>query len=516
MTLIEIIPTFPEKSNPSYGIRYENQLVELSLMNIEGLNLIDDPNIYLEQERCFTSLKMVPVEKNKKTEKQIEKEVTNSLFKGEFYILPGIFEKTKIIFNQQEYYIKFDGKYINLYDNTQKNISNQKLNIIYNYNSHIKCNNYYFDLSTFFNLYNSTIMAIGDFDEYFLFLFKSVMENDGLFIAKNKFLLSDFKINVIFSYNKNDKNSFEAINKNSFIVYETKSNNDFKGLLKQMIQHSDYISKFLFYFRKKFSIENPVYYLGFIKENSNVPINIDDNFSLINTLKSKDLNIAVLQIKDSIFEEKIIFSNKNYQKINNIESNILEINKKLNEGLKRIDGQFNNIGVNFNNIENNFKDINQNFKDSDDKSKQLDNNFTNINDNFNNLFDKFEDVDIQIKGLDAKIKNLDVKVDNQFKNVDNQFKNVDNKFKNIDNKLNNIDNQLISLKDQINTNNETMKEMINLLNTKKNNENEVSQTNVNNDGNNGNIGNPNVLLNLLIRALIEPTIKDIIAKNFNK
>jgi hypothetical protein len=87
------------------------------------------------------------------------------------------------------------------------------------------------------------------------------MENDGLFIAKNKFNLSDFKVSVVYSYNINDKKTFNEINQNSFLIYETKSNNNFQDLLTQMIHHSDYISKFLFYFNSKFNINNLAYYI---------------------------------------------------------------------------------------------------------------------------------------------------------------------------------------------------------------------------------------------------------------
>ena len=54
-----------------------------------------------------------------------------------------------------------------------------------------------------------------------------------------------------------------------------------------MIKHSDYISKFLFYFNQKFNINNLVYYLGFIIDKSDNPINIDDYKTYIDTLKSK-------------------------------------------------------------------------------------------------------------------------------------------------------------------------------------------------------------------------------------
>ena len=53
-----------------------------------------------------------------------------------------------------------------------------------------------------------------------------------------------------------------------------------------------------------------------------------------------------------------------------------------------------------------------------------------------------------------------------------------------------------------------------LSQVKVNNENEVTQTTVNNNGNNGNIGSPAEALNSFFRALIEPTIKDILNKNY--
>jgi hypothetical protein len=92
-------------------------------MNINGLNSIDDPDLYLEQERYFTSLKLVAVKKNKMNQKEIKKQVLNSLDNGTFYLLPGILEKIKIKINKEEYYIKYDGKKIYLFDNKEIDIS---------------------------------------------------------------------------------------------------------------------------------------------------------------------------------------------------------------------------------------------------------------------------------------------------------------------------------------------------------------------------------------------------------
>jgi len=506
MSLIEITPTFSKKSNSSYGIRYESQLIELSLMNINGLNSIDDPDLYLEQERYFTSLKMVAVKKNKMNEKQIKKEVLNSLCNGIFYILPGILEKIKIKINKEEYYIKFDGKKIYLYDNKETDISKEKLRFIYDTNDNIKFNSYNFDLSIFGYFHNDIIKAIGDFDQYLVFFFKSVMENDGLFITKNKFNLSDYKVNVIYSYNINDKKSFDEINQNSFLIYETKSNNNFQELLNQMINHSDYISKFLFYFNSKFNINNLAYYIGFIKENTNEQIKLNDYIKYIKILQNKQINFAILQIKDSIFGEKIIFNNKNYQKINNIELNILKINKKLNDGLKEMECHFNAVGQNFNNIDDNFKKINQNFT-------EIDGNFANINDNFTKEYNEFKNVDNKIGDLgdqiktlndntNSEIKKLNIKIDNQIRNVDNLIKNVDNQFKN-------VDNQLGSLKDQFITTNDKIDGLFKLLNEKVNNEKNASQASTNN---NGSMGHPIDSFSLLFRTLLEPLVQDIIKK----
>ena len=516
MSLIEITPTYSKKSNSSYGIRYENQLIELSLMNINGLNSIDDPDLYLEQERYFTSLKMVAVEKNKMNEEQIKNEVLNSLRNGKFYILPGILEKIKIKINKEEYYIKFDGKKIYLFDNEENDISKEKLSFIYDINYYIKCNNYNFDLSIFGTFHSDIIKAIGDFDQYFVFFFKSVMENDGLFITKNKFNLSDFKVNVIYSYNIDDKKQFNEINQNSFLIYETKSNNNFKDLLTQMIHHSDYISKFLFYFNSKFNINNLAYYIGFIKENTNEQININDYIEYITILQNKQLNFAILQIKDSIFGEKIIFNYKSYQKINNIEINILKINKELNVGLKEIESHFNVIGQNFNNIDDNFKKINQHFTETDGKFDIFNSNFTNINDNFTKEFDEFKNVDNKIGDLgeqiqtlndntNSEINKLNIKIDNQFKKVDNQFKNIDNQFKK-------VDNQFESLKNQFTTNNTKIDGLVKLLTEKVNNDKNASQASTNN---NRSVGNPTDSFSLLFKALLEPLVQDIIKKNNN-
>ena len=516
MSLIEITPTFSKKSNSSYGIRYESQLIELSLMNINGLNSIDDPDLYLEQERYFTSLKLVAVKKNKMNEKEIKKQVLNSLDNGTFYILPGILEKIKIKINKEEYYIKFDGKKIYLFDNKEIDISKEKLCFIYDTNDNIKCNNYNFNLSIFGYFHSDIIKAIGDFDQYLVFFFKSVMENDGLFIAKNKFNLSDFKVSVVYSYNINDKKTFNEINQNSFLIYETKSNNNLQDLLTQMIHHSDYISKFLFYFNSKFNINNLAYYIGFIKENTNEQININDYIKYITILQNKQINFAILQIKDSIFGEEIIFNNKNYTKIKNIELNILKINKKLNDGLKEMECQFNVVGENFNNIDTNFKKINQNFTETDGKFDILNSNITNINDNFSKEFVEFQNVDNKIRDLgdqiktlndntNSEIKKLNIKIDNQFKNVDNQFKNIDNQFKN-------LHNQFGNLKDQFTTTNEKIDGLVKLLAEKVNNEKNDSQASTNN---NGSMGHPTDSFSLLFRALLEPLVQDIIKKNNN-
>ena len=64
-----------------------------------------------------------------------------------------------------------------------------------------------------------------------MFFFVSVMENDGLFISNNEFNLSDFKANVIVSYNKKIGHSFNEINQNSFIIYETKRNYKYQEFL---------------------------------------------------------------------------------------------------------------------------------------------------------------------------------------------------------------------------------------------------------------------------------------------
>ena len=339
MSIIEIIPTFSKKSNSGYGIRYENEIIRSSLIHIKGLSLIDEPDLYYSDYKTFEGLKMIPIEKGLKTEEEICNELFSKRMEGDFEILPALNEKITIKINGDQYFIKYYEGKIFLYDKDDKDISQTLRFYNYKISNLIKFDKFVFttcNLNKYQNeMQKDQIKAIGEFGPYLIFFFESKMENDGLFFAKEDIVLNIYQANIEISFD-NDGKKFDKIKKNSIIIYETKSHNDYSNLISQIKFRVDFAKKFLNYFKDKINFENEIYYLGFFKDNNKIE-NLEKN-SDITSLKNKHINFALFRIENTFFGEELQYSQRDLNNMN------LLINKtiKIEEGLDSLKKDFKN------------------------------------------------------------------------------------------------------------------------------------------------------------------------------
>ena len=339
--IVEIYPRYAEiTSNSSYGHTYEDILINNSLLKIEGLKLINDPELYREKGRKIKGLKIIyyPSNNNLSGEEMIQK-ILSKKSNGEFVVLPLNNIESQIKIDQKKYKIKYFNKkllFLSQYpeNNYQhlffipKNFTKKKFHLYNYYNNY----NYYFDINRLNSFNNENdqrdkILAIGLFKKYMVFFFKSKCEIDGLFLVTKPIDIGVYACKILSS--SIDQNKEKSIIKpNSFLIYESKSNEDLHKLIEQINFRYLFIKGFLNYYNDKYNIQNPSTYIGFFRSKEDIIFSTAQK----NILKNIKMNYVILQSDDMIFGNKTVFEKEELVEINIIKNKVSNLEQKI-EGM---------------------------------------------------------------------------------------------------------------------------------------------------------------------------------------
>lgn len=243
-----------------------------------------------------------------------------------------------------------------------------------------------------FKSYKDQIYQVYEIKEYFMILFFSKIEIDGLFLCTEPFKLDEYKAEEIVPINC-EINNYKIIQNNQYLIYEVKSGNNLESLLQQVKKHYYFISKY-FAVYSKYNIGNFIY-LGFIRDENKL------NISNVEKLIFRDFKIPIIIIRffKTIFEKDIFFENveisdiaelkflteKNNSEIRDLKDEIKDLKDEFKNEListkndivqeikEMLNNALKNLNLTFNNSPNNNK-TNSSFPQSNSQNNRENNN----------------------------------------------------------------------------------------------------------------------------------------------
>ena len=130
-----------------------------------------------------------------------------------------------------------------------------------------------------------------------------------------------------------------SIKQDSFLLYESKRNNNLIKLTEKMQYREKYVEGFLSYFKDKYEIKNDLTYLGIFRYKGNIGFS-DYKESIF---KKNNISYVILQNDISLFGNKILFEKGEISLINEIKTQIAYINENEEDMKKEIEGFKNEI-----------------------------------------------------------------------------------------------------------------------------------------------------------------------------
>ena len=232
---------------------------------------------------------------------------------------------------------------------------NAKLIFTYNENNHfIYKKNYGFSyLKEFyyidnFKSYKDQIYRIYEINEYFMILFFSKIEIDGLFFCSDSFEIAKYKAEEIYPINC-DINGFKIIKKDQYLLYEIKSGGNLESLLNQMKKHYYFISKYFAVF-SKYNFENFIY-IGFIRDENKINIQSNEIHSFINF----KIPIIIIRFFKTFFDENIFYEDVEI-------SDIAEIKYLIEKNTEIVNKRFDNVNNEFDFLKNKLDSVEKEVK----------------------------------------------------------------------------------------------------------------------------------------------------------
>ena len=68
--------------------------------------------------------------------------------------------------------------------------------------------------------------------KYILFFNKFKCENDGFFLVNEEFSMNIYKCKILSSFDSEEKGELKSINSNTFLIYESKSKQNYIELIE--------------------------------------------------------------------------------------------------------------------------------------------------------------------------------------------------------------------------------------------------------------------------------------------
>ena len=461
--VVEIYPKYSYiSSNSYYGHTYEDILINNSLLKVDGLKLMNDPEIYREEGRRLRGLKIIySFSNNKCSDSEMTSQVLLKKNNGDFIVLPENNAESDIKIDKTIYKIRYFKKQLylsqfhnynnhNSYNNNKclhyisKGFKNKIYKVYNPYNNY----NYYFDINRL-NSYRGNndqkdkLQYIGVFQKCMLFFFKSKCEVDGLFLVTQKFNISIYECKVLSScFNNKEENG--VIQANSFLIYEAKSYDDINKLIETIKYRMKFVEGLLYYYNKKYSIKDIPTYIGFFR--SKEKIICPKEYAL----KDKNMNVAILQNDEFLFGKNVVFVREELVQINEIKNQISNMDQKIDEMNSESNKKFDEMN----------KKIDEMDKKIDEMDKKNEKKFDEMN---------------------KKIDEMDKKNEKKFDEMNKKFDKMDKKIESILDFISILKPQFITKKEENKENDKKLDEDEDENEKKKKKENNTENTNIDND-----------------------------------
>lgn len=306
------------KPNDKYGIEFENSIITKSCVNL-CLRSINDPNIYTKEYRHFAGIKLLLVKNNYEKKEDISDYITNLLDNGKYKVIPYSNYYYKIKFRHIQFYISFSGN-----DLIMKNYYYKDMDPFF-YIEHEQALSK--SITSYSDSYLGTYRLFKDKKKYLdLIIYSSEAEVDGFFEVLNKIELSSFKAPIAYlNYPE------QFIKENSLLLYEIKSGNNSKDLIKQIQKRCHFICNYLNFFYKR-----AIYYFGFYKEK--MSINYEINLEKSESSK-RNGDSGVKDTEESSQNKNMEVNKEDFLKGKNNKQNDIKDDKEQKEDNKEEDGE---------------------------------------------------------------------------------------------------------------------------------------------------------------------------------
>ena len=321
------------KTNPYFGIKYEEILKKRTIRHLEGVNSIYDPGVFSQEGRYIQGIKAFVVKgKNKK---EVFDSYKFAFSNDNFYIFPYFCHKFIFSVDNIEYTLTIDNDgYVGV---NADYFYTEGQTVFFNYNGQ----KYYFSE---FKSNRDELLQIYLVNNCFMILFLTKIEIDGFFNVQKEFEISSFQGEEVCFLNK----SLQKIPKESFLVYEIKSGEKINDLLSQLLYHYAFLNKFFEVFTK-YNFKKFVFFCFF---RSKEKIKIEDE-CLLEKINKIELPVILIRYADKVFNESIYYENVKINEIGEIKSSIDNLKtridnfddslrKELNEIKEMLRSQINN------------------------------------------------------------------------------------------------------------------------------------------------------------------------------
>lgn len=349
---VEKIPTeiFP-KTSQDFGYFYEDILKKKSLRYIDGLKSIYDPGIFLKNARYIKAIKAFVV-KGKKNDEIIYnyKEAVNL---NDFIIFPYLVYGFDFFIEEKKYQLELkEDNGVLVYKYNPRNGEKEETKSFYCkgqtiYFQHQNEKYYYSDFEIE-KKYPWQIYLLtedeNNKESIFMIVFKEELKIDGFFLAEKTIDLDTYKAE---EYDCCNKKIEKIIQKDTNIIYEVKSGDNFSSLAKQIIRDYYFFEK-LFDVYTRYDIKKSIIF-GFLRTNKARLIDYEKTIDY-EELRKIPIPVVIFRYEDKLFGENVFFESVELNEINELKYLVKNNSEKINNLDRKFEKKFEEINQVLNEI----------------------------------------------------------------------------------------------------------------------------------------------------------------------
>ena len=229
------------KTSSEFDYFYGDIIRKKSLLHIEGLKSIYDPEIFSKNGRNIKAIKAFVIQG--KDQKEIVANFKSSVENNEFNVFPYLLQTFDFSLDNENYQIEIKENDINVYkyDSIDKNMKKLRIFYLGGQNDSFIYEKECYDFKDFKVRGNDCRQIYLLKEHIFMIVFEVNFEVDGFFSTEKDLKLEDYKAEEFYNYSNAENNT---IKKGTNIIYEVKSGKNIASLSEQIIRDYCFFEKF--------------------------------------------------------------------------------------------------------------------------------------------------------------------------------------------------------------------------------------------------------------------------------